>query len=62
MDKQAQGELVRRVRVEIAEAALPPRRLRSCQRKVRRPVDKWPRMMKPISLSIPKNFAVTTIA
>ena len=62
MDRHAQGELVRRVRVQIAEAALPPRRLRTCQRKVRRPVDKWPRMMNPTSLSIPRNLAVTTIA
>ncbi len=62
MDRHAQGELVRRVRVQIAEAALPPRRLRTCQRKVRRPVDKWPRMMNPTSFSIPKNLAVTTIA
>lgn len=62
MDRQAQGELVRRVRVQIAEAALPPRRTRSCQRKVRRPVDKWPRMMNPTSSSTRRNFAVTTIA
>ncbi len=62
MDKQAQGELVRRVRVQIAEAALPPRRLRSCQRRVRRPVDKWPRMMKPTSLPNPRNFTITNIA
>lgn len=62
MDKHAQGELVRRVRVQIAEAALPPRRLRSCQRKVRRPVDKWPRMMNPTSLPSSRNFAVITIA
>ncbi len=62
MDGQAQGELVRRVRAQIAEAALPPRRLRTCQRRVRRPVDKWPRMMNPTSLSTPRTFAITTIA
>lgn len=62
MDKHAQGELVRRVRVQIAEAALAPRRIRTCQRKVRRPVDKWPRMITPSSSSTPRNFAVTTIA
>jgi hypothetical protein len=62
MDKHAQGELVRRVRIQIAEAALPPRRTRSCQRKVRRPVDKWPRMMNPTSSSTCRSFAVTTTA
>lgn len=62
MDGAAQAELVRRVRVQIAEAALPPRRSRTCQRKVRRPVDKWPRMMNPSSSSTPRHFAVTTIA
>lgn len=62
MDGPAQAELVRRVRVQIAEAALPPRRSRSCQRKVRRPVDKWPRMLAPTSLPALNNYAVTTIA
>lgn len=62
MDGPAQAELVRRVRTQIAEAALPPRRSRSCQRKVRRPVDKWPRMLSPTSLPTSKNYAVTSIA
>ena len=62
MDAAAQAELVRRVRAQIAEAALPPRRQRNCQRKVRRPVDKWPRMLAPTSLSLPKQFEVTSIA
>ncbi len=61
MDAQAQGELVRRVRAQIAEAALSPRRLRTCQRKVRRPVDKWPRMMKSTSLPSARDFAFTYI-
>lgn len=62
MDTSAQGELVRRVRAQIAAAALPPRRSRSCQRKVRRPVDKWPRMLAPTSLSTSKLFTVSPIA
>lgn len=62
MEKTAQGELVRRVRVQIAEDALPRRRTRSCQRKVRRPVDKWPRMLTPTSSSALQNYAVTSIA
>lgn len=49
MSEQAQGELVKRVRSTIAQAALPPRRRRSCQRKVRQPVSKWPRILMPTS-------------
>lgn len=62
MDTSAQGELVRRVRAQIAAAALPPRRSRSCQRKVRRPIDKWPRMLAPSSLPNSKHFTVSPIA
>jgi hypothetical protein len=61
MDAEAQGELVRRVRSQLA-AALPPRRSRSCQRKVRRPIDQWPRMLTPTSLPASKLFTVSTIA
>lgn len=56
MDGAAQVELVRRVRIQIAEAALPPRRSRACQRKICRPMDKWPRMMNPSSSSFPQIF------
>lgn len=62
MDKPTQGELVMRVRAQIALAALPPRRSRSCQRKVRRPIDKWPRMLSPTSLANIPNFTVTPFA
>lgn len=62
LDAPAQAELVRRVRAQIAQAALPPRRQRNCQRKVRRPVNKWPRMFAPTSLSLPKQLEVTSIA
>ncbi len=62
MDASAQGELVRRVRARIAAAALPPRRSRSCQRRVRRPVDKWPRMLTPTSLPAYTIFTVSNIA
>lgn len=62
MDEAAQAELVRRVRAQIAAAALPPRRPRSCQRKVRQPVCQWPRMHSPSSDHAPKNFDVTPIA
>lgn len=62
MDKAAQRELVRRVRKQIAECALPPRRPRSCERKVRQPVRKWPRMITPTSTSSPAEYEVTKIA
>ena len=58
----AQRELVRRMRLQIAACALPPRRARSCQRKVRQPINKWPRMMTPSSLESPSLYEVTIIA
>jgi hypothetical protein len=62
MDEATQRELVRRVRQQIAACALPPRRARSCQRKVRQPVRKWPRMISPTSTSSPSQYEVTRIA
>jgi hypothetical protein len=62
MDETAQRELVRRVRRQIAACALPPRRARSCERKVRQPVCKWPRMITPSSTSSPTEYEVTKIA
>jgi hypothetical protein len=62
MDEAAQRELVRRVRQQIAACALPPRRARSCERKVRQPVRKWPRMIAPTSTSSPTKYEVTRIA
>jgi hypothetical protein len=62
MDQAAQRELVRRVRAQIAACALPPRRPRSCDRKVRQPVKKWPRMISPTSNTSPAKYEVTTIA
>lgn len=62
MDEFAQRELVRRVRQQIAACALPPRRMRSCDRKVRQPVKKWPRMISPTSTSSPTEYEVTRIA
>lgn len=51
LDEATQAELVRRTRRQIAQHALPKRRQRTCARKVRQPVCKWPRMMQPISVS-----------
>jgi len=62
MDEAVQSELVRRMRAQIAACALPPRRARSCQRKVRQPVNKWPRMISPVSLESPPTYEVTIIA
>jgi hypothetical protein len=62
MDQAAQAELVRRVRAQIAACALPPRRPRSCERKVRRPLDKWPRMITPRSVSADPSYEVIKIA
>ena len=39
-------ELTRRVMVQIAEGALPPRRKRSCPRAVRKPIGSWPRLVR----------------
>lgn len=62
MDEAAQRELVRRMRAQIATCALPPRRPRSCQRKVRQPVTQWPRMISPTSVTYPAVYEVTQIA
>jgi hypothetical protein len=62
MDAAAQRELVRRMRAQIAACALPPRRPRSCERKVRQPVTQWPRMITPTSVTYPAVYEVTKIA
>jgi len=62
MDQAAQRELVRRVRQQIAACALPPRRPRSCDRKVRQPIKRWPRMVTPTSSTSPSMYEVTIIA
>jgi len=64
MDQAAQRELVRvrRVRQQIAACALPARRPRSCDRKVRQPIKKWQRMISPTSSTSPSLYEVTMIA
>lgn len=39
-------EMTRRVMVQIAACAIPPRRQRSCPRAVRQPIGSWPRLLK----------------
>lgn len=58
----AQAELIERVPTLIAAEALPERRPRSCARKVRQPVSKWPRMLEPESLSSPILCEILIIA
>ncbi|MFM7606156.1 MAG: IS4 family transposase [Prosthecobacter sp.] len=62
MSESAQGELVKRVRTTIAQAALPPRRRRSCQRKVRQPIKKWPRMLSPTSIQTNHELVILPFA
>jgi hypothetical protein len=50
------------VREQIARDALRVRRPRSCERKVRQPVKKWPRMFTPSSITSPVAYEVRTIA
>jgi hypothetical protein len=61
IDAATQALLIEGVRKQIAQHALPPRRSRSCDRKVRQPVKKWPRMLTPISVSSPPQYEVITI-
>ena len=62
MSASAQEELIARIRATIAAEALPKRRARTCDRKIRQPVSKWPRMLEPVSLSSPTLCEVTVIA
>jgi hypothetical protein len=50
------------LRAQIAACALPPRRSRSRERKIRQPVIPWPRMMTPTSVTAPAVYQVTRIA
>jgi hypothetical protein len=62
LDKSTQEALILRVRQQIAAEVLHKRRARSCQRKVRQPVTKWPRMLQPSSLSSAPKYKVLKIA
>jgi hypothetical protein len=56
-----QEQLIDAVRSQIAREALPKRRSRTCQRKVRQPVSQWPRMFTPTSLSSPLQYQIDAI-
>ncbi len=55
------SQMTRRVMKEIAEAAIPKRRKRSCPRAVRQPVSSWPRLLKNAYQTGPTHFRVTKI-
>lgn len=42
----------------IRTKTIPKKRLRSCQRKLRQPVSKWPRMIDPTHVTGPINITV----
>ena len=46
LDEESRQEMLKRVRALIVREAIPPRRKRSCPRKVRQPVCSWPRLTK----------------
>jgi hypothetical protein len=62
LDAHTEAALIVRVREQIARDALRVRRPRSCERKVRQPVKKWPRMFTPSSITSPVAYEVRTIA
>jgi hypothetical protein len=62
LDASTEAALIVRVREQIARDALRVRRPRSCERKVRQPVKKWPRMFTPSSITSPVAYEVRTIA
>jgi hypothetical protein len=53
--------LVRRALRRIAEAAIPPRRTRSCPRALRQPVSGWPRLRKNTYRNGPIEYSVGEI-
>jgi hypothetical protein len=61
LSAQQQTGLIEAVYRQIASEALPKRRPRSCQRKVRQPVTKWPRMITPTSVTSPLKSKVIKI-
>ena len=61
LDEATQAELVRRTRAQIAQFALPKRRSRTCARKVRQPVCKWPRLFYPLSVTSEPQLLVLPI-
>ena len=61
-DAATEAALIERVRAKLARQALRVRRPRSCERKVRQSVKKWPRMLTPTSLTSPTRYELLSIA
>lgn len=53
--------MLKRVRELIVREAIPPRRSRSCPRKVRQPIGSWPRLTKNESKEGAFTFEVINI-
>ena len=62
LDARTEAALIARVREQIAREALRVRRPRSCERRVRQPVKKWPRMFTPCSITTPARYESRMIA
>ena len=62
LSSRQQQQLIDAVRAQIAREALPKRRSRSCDRELRQPIKKWPRMFNPTSLASPVEFQVSIIS
>lgn len=58
LSEQQINVIVRRGYARMRQYAIPQRRVRSCPRAVRRPVTKWPRLMKPNSIEQPLEFTI----
>jgi hypothetical protein len=56
-DRQTQ-QILRRGQAHLRRQLTPPRRSRSCPRKVRQPVKRWPRLMRNESVEGPFHFDV----
>ena len=61
LDARTEAALIARVREQIAREALRVRRPRSCERRVRQPVKKWPRMFTPSSITTPARYELRMI-
>jgi hypothetical protein len=56
-DHQTQ-QILRRGQAQLRRQLTPPRRSRSCPRKVRQPIKRWPRLMRNDSIEGPYHFEV----
>ena len=61
LDEPTKQEMLNRVRKLIIREAIPPRRSRSCPRKVHQPIGSWPRLTKTESKEGEFTFEVINI-